>query len=189
MYRPSSLRKPQNQATWAILVIRIVFYDITSVRYCLLHLRNADFPNDALVNSMLGELILPPQYLAPDFLKDTHDRILFHRSLLVNRYKAALIYIIHFPFWASIFSMGLMTVIVHTPTFLAISAMTRRFRLGRGIEKRHDLPQYVDDGRLVPVEAYIQLDRPLAVHDVGGHDCTVLCESTRQLSQTAVPGT
>ena len=87
MDRPSGLRKPQNQATWAILVIRIVFYDLTSARYCLLHLRNADFPNDALVNSMLGELILPPQYLAPDLLERTHDRILFHRSLLVNLYK------------------------------------------------------------------------------------------------------
>jgi hypothetical protein len=33
---------------------------------------------------MLGELILPPQYLAPDFLEHTHDGILLDRYLFIN---------------------------------------------------------------------------------------------------------
>ena len=95
MDRPSGLGKPQNQATWAIFVAGIVFYDLTPDRNRLLHLRDADVPSDALVNSMLGELILPPQYLAPDFLEHTHDGILFDRSLFIHPCRPKN----DFPFW------------------------------------------------------------------------------------------
>jgi hypothetical protein len=59
MQWPPNLCKPENQTTRAILVVRIVFYDLTFACYGVLHLGNADVFEDALVNGMLEELILP----------------------------------------------------------------------------------------------------------------------------------
>jgi hypothetical protein len=84
MQGPPGLCKAENQTAWTILVFRIVFYNLTPARYCLFHFNNADLPNDALVNGMLGELILPSEYFALNFLKHTLDSILYHLPFLFN---------------------------------------------------------------------------------------------------------
>src|SRR5664279_971171 len=66
------LGESKDQATWTILVVRIVFDYFTLVGYRLHHLCHSDMPNNALVQGMLGKLILPSQNLALDFLKHSH---------------------------------------------------------------------------------------------------------------------
>ena len=84
MQGPPGLCKAKDQAAWAILVFRIVFYNLAPARYCLFHLNDADLPNDALVNGMLRKLILPSEYFVLNFLKYTHYLILYHLSFLFN---------------------------------------------------------------------------------------------------------
>jgi hypothetical protein len=57
MQRPSSPRKPQDQAAWTILVVGIVLYDLGSIGDRLFEFRNGDISNDALIDGMPGELI------------------------------------------------------------------------------------------------------------------------------------
>ncbi len=46
-----------DQTAWSILIVRVVFDDLT-VGYCFAYLLYADTPHNALVNSMPGELEL-----------------------------------------------------------------------------------------------------------------------------------
>jgi hypothetical protein len=84
MQRPSSLGESQNQAAWPILVVRIVLYNLTAIRYRFLQLPDSDIAEQALIDGMLGELILTPLYLASDFRKHVHATILLCSPLLVN---------------------------------------------------------------------------------------------------------
>jgi hypothetical protein len=82
--RPSRIRESQNQATWAVLVIRVVLDNLTSARYGLLNFHHRDVADDVLVNGMFRELELPTEDLDPNVLKHTHAKIILFRSRMVN---------------------------------------------------------------------------------------------------------
>jgi hypothetical protein len=73
--RASSVCEAQDQATRAILVVGIVFNHLASVSNRLLDLGYRNTSEDALINGMPGEFILPSQHLASDLTKNIHAAI------------------------------------------------------------------------------------------------------------------
>lgn len=52
---PPAVREAEDQTTRPVLVIRIIFYDL-SVRYGFPYFLDADTPNDRLIGSVFGKL-------------------------------------------------------------------------------------------------------------------------------------
>lgn len=82
---PTGLRESEYQATRPVLVFRVVFDDkCPFVQYRLLDLGDADPPEYALIDGMLGEFVLPPGYTLLNPIDQTHVCIISGRPWRVN---------------------------------------------------------------------------------------------------------
>ena len=68
MQWPPSRCKAKNETTRTVLIVRIIFNNFALAGNCLLHFSHTNFPDDALINSMFGELKFTPLEFGLNFM-------------------------------------------------------------------------------------------------------------------------